>query len=197
MSSFTYDGVGLLGMLLLDHPESPTWISACTTQLDRELENWASADGAWIESIHYTLAAWNEHAMSIGALKHPGIKDYYRHPKTRKFLNYYLAMQTPPDPEFNRQRGLVQIGNSYVLRPWTTWRWLHQRRSGTTMPVSRTRGGGCPSHGGTTSVGYGRSWPAWAARVGVPRAGPAGARSCQSAVREDEATCHDRSVDSL
>jgi hypothetical protein len=115
MSSFTYDGVGLLGMLLLDHPESPTWISACTTQLDRELENWASADGAWIESIHYTLAAWNEHAMSIGALKHLGIKDYYRHPKTRKFLKYYLAMQTPPDPEFNRQRGLVQIGNSYMF----------------------------------------------------------------------------------
>jgi hypothetical protein len=39
----------------------------------------------------------------------------YRHPKTRKFLKYYLAMQTPPDPEFNHQRGLVQIGNSYVF----------------------------------------------------------------------------------
>ena len=35
MSSFTYDGVGLLGMLLLDHPESQTWISACTTRLAR------------------------------------------------------------------------------------------------------------------------------------------------------------------
>jgi hypothetical protein len=64
MSSFTYDGVGLLGLLLLDHPESQTWINACTTQLDRELENWVSADGAWIESIHYTLAASPESGVA-------------------------------------------------------------------------------------------------------------------------------------
>ncbi|MCX5662100.1 MAG: hypothetical protein NTW19_20680 [Planctomycetota bacterium] len=114
MSSFCYDGVGLLGMVLADHPESKNWINACTTQLDRELDQWASPDGAWLESIHYTLAAWNEHSMSMAALKHLGIKDYYRHPKTRKFLEYYLSMQTPPDPQFNNQRGIVQIGNSYV-----------------------------------------------------------------------------------
>lgn len=114
MSSFAYDGVGLIGLLLADHPDAATWIGACTTQLDREMDNWTSEDGAWIESIHYTLAAWNEHTMTMAALKHAGIKDYYRHPRVRKFLDYYLAMQTPPDPQFNGQRGLVQIGNSYV-----------------------------------------------------------------------------------
>ncbi len=117
MSSFTYDGVGLLGLVLTDHPESPAWVKACTTQLDREMSNWTSEDGAWLESIHYTLAAWNEHTMSMGALKHMGIKDYYRHPRVHQFLKYYLAMQTPPDPQFTNQRSLVQIGNTYVFEP--------------------------------------------------------------------------------
>lgn len=115
MSSFTYDGVGLLGLLLSDHPESATWIKACCTELDREIANWISKDGGWIESISYTLAAWNEHCMAMGSLKYNGIRDYYADPRVRKFLRYYLAMQTPPDPQFNFQRGNVEIGNSYIF----------------------------------------------------------------------------------
>ncbi|MHB9133826.1 MAG: hypothetical protein ACYDBB_22400 [Armatimonadota bacterium] len=117
MTSFCYDAVGLIGLLLADHPQSETWVRACTTEMDREFANWASEDGAWIESLHYVRAAWQEHTMLMATLKHLGVKDYYRHPQVQKFLKYYFAIQTPPDPEWNNQRGIAQIGNSYVFEP--------------------------------------------------------------------------------
>jgi hypothetical protein len=112
MSSFAYDAVGLIGLLLADHPESPRWIRACTRQIDRELASWASEDGAWIEAPHYVRAAWQEHTMLMLALKQAGARDYFRNPKVRRFFEYYFTLQTPPDPDGNRQRGVPCIGRS-------------------------------------------------------------------------------------
>ena len=116
MSSFCYDAVGLVGLLLSDHPESDAWIRSCTTQLDRELAGWISGDGAQIESLGYTRAAWHEHTMLMMALKHAGLRDYFRDPRAQKFFRYYFTVQTPPHPERGRQRTLAIIGNVFGLQ---------------------------------------------------------------------------------
>jgi hypothetical protein len=116
MTSFCYDAVGLVGLLLADHPESENWIRACTTELDRELANWVSDDGAQIESLGYTRAAWHEHSMLMTALKHAGLRDYFRHPRAQQFFRYYFIVQTPPHPERGYQRTLAIIGNVFGLQ---------------------------------------------------------------------------------
>ena len=113
MSTFCYDALGLIGLLLADHPESGNWVGKCTTQIDREMEHWITAGGAWIENTHYVLASWHQHSMLMTALKHNGLRDYYRHPMVRKFFEYYFDMQTPPDPDVGGQRVCVQVGNAY------------------------------------------------------------------------------------
>ncbi len=113
MSSFCYDAVGLVGLLLPNHPESAAWIARCTTQIDREFDHWLSPDGAWIENPHYVMAAMTEHTMLVAALRHNGIRDYYSDPRMSRFLRHYLDLQTPPEPMMNNQRFVVQIGNAY------------------------------------------------------------------------------------
>lgn len=116
MTAFCYDSVGLAGLLLSDHPESETWIGSCTTELDRELASWVSADGAWIESPGYTRASWSEHGMLLTALKQAGLRDYFRDPRVQKFFRYFFTLQTPPNPEKGLNRTLPIIGNVFGMQ---------------------------------------------------------------------------------
>lgn len=116
MTSFCYDAVGLVGLLLRDHPEAERWIRACTTEIDRELAHWASPDGAWIESPGYVRAAWQEHTMLFAALRQAGGRDYYRDPRVQQFLRYYFTLQTPPHPDRGLQRTLPIIGHVFGLQ---------------------------------------------------------------------------------
>ncbi|OPZ31773.1 MAG: hypothetical protein BWZ02_00022 [Lentisphaerae bacterium ADurb.BinA184] len=116
MTSFCYDAVGLLGLLLADHPEAENWVRACTTEIDRELAGWISDDGAWIESLGYVRAAWHEHSMLMTALKHTGRRDYFRDPRVQKFFRYYFTAQTPPHPERGYQRTLAIIGHVFGMQ---------------------------------------------------------------------------------
>ncbi len=177
MTSFCYDAVGLIGLLLRDHPQSDTWVRSCTSELDREMAHWTSSDGAWIESLHYVRAAWQEHTMLFATLKHMGVKDYYREPRAQKFFRYYMAMQTPPDPEFNGQRGITQIGNSYVFEPVPEFGYwaagmvdVDPELAGNLMWMWRQEGFGTAEEmAGKKFVAYGAGpsmW--WGAHTGLP-----------------------------
>jgi len=177
MTSFCYDAVGLVGLLLADHPMSDTWIRSCTDEIDRELDHWVSKDGAWIESLHYVLAAWQEHTMLMAALKNLGVKDYYRDPRVRRFIEYYFAMQTPPDPEYNFQRSIACIGNSYsfeACREFGCWAKgmadVDRQYAGNLMWMWKQAGYGTPGEmKGKDFRAYGASYSMWfGAHLGLP-----------------------------
>jgi hypothetical protein len=113
MTSFAYDSLGLVGLVLKDHPESSVWVERCTEQIEGELTHWVKEGGSWIENPHYGLAAWTEHTMLMAALKHNGIRDFYRHPKFFKFVRHYMDLMTPRNKLRDNQREVVQIGNAY------------------------------------------------------------------------------------
>jgi hypothetical protein len=177
MTSFCYDAVGLTGLVLADHPLSEVWIRSCTDEIDRELDHWVSKDGAWIESLHYVLAAWQEHTMLLAALKNLGIKDYYRDPRVRRFIDYYLAMQTPPDPEYNFQRSIACIGNSYsfeACKEFGCWAKgmadVDPQYAGNLMWMWKQAGYGTPEEmKGKDFRGYGASYNMWfGEHLGLP-----------------------------
>ena len=112
MSTLHYAALGILGLALPDHPRASVWVDAYLRQADAEMKHWMSDDGAWIESLHYVRASWNSHAMLFAALKSLGIRDYYRNPRVRKFIEWYFMVQTPPDPERKNFRRLECLDNS-------------------------------------------------------------------------------------
>jgi hypothetical protein len=94
-----YLAVGLMALVLPDHPNSKQWLQYMRGELDKELTYYISPDGAGEENIaNYYLWTWRQLTVLLGALKHNGIFDAATHPRYQAACRFWIEILTPPQP---------------------------------------------------------------------------------------------------
>ncbi|HUT59081.1 MAG TPA: hypothetical protein VNA25_14625 [Phycisphaerae bacterium] len=92
-----YLAVGLMALVLPDHPNSRLWLQYTLGELDKEFTYYISPDGAGEENVaNYYLWTWRQFTPLLGALKHNGIFDAGRHPRYQAACRFWIEVLTPP-----------------------------------------------------------------------------------------------------
>ena len=95
-----YLAVGLMALVLPDHPNSKQWLQYTLGELDKEFTYYISPDGAGEENIaNYYLWTWRQFTPLLGALKHNGIFDAAKHPRYQAACRFWIEILTPPQPK--------------------------------------------------------------------------------------------------
>ncbi|KPK41377.1 MAG: hypothetical protein AMK72_15290 [Planctomycetes bacterium SM23_25] len=97
-----YLAVGLMALVLPDHPNSKQWMQYALSELDKEFRYYISPDGAGEENIaNYYLWTWRQLTVLLGALKHNGILDAATHPRYQAACRFWIEILTPPQPKLS------------------------------------------------------------------------------------------------
>jgi len=92
-----YLAVGMMALVLPDHPNSKQWMEYCLGELNKELTYYISSDGVGEENIaNYYLWTWRQLAVLFGALKHTGTFDAAKHPRYQAACRFWIEILTPP-----------------------------------------------------------------------------------------------------
>jgi len=92
-----YLAVGMMALVLPDHPNSKKWLQYTLGELDKEFTYYISPDGASEENIaNYYLWRWRQLTVLLGALKHNGIFDAATHPRYQAACRFWIEILTPP-----------------------------------------------------------------------------------------------------
>ena len=95
-----YLAVGLMALVLPDHPNSKRWLEYSLGELDKEFTYYISPDGAGEENIaNYYLWTWRQLTVLLGALKHNGVFDAGTHPRYQAASRFWIEILTPPQPK--------------------------------------------------------------------------------------------------
>jgi hypothetical protein len=95
-----YLAVGLMALVLPDHPNSKQWLQYTLGELDKEFTYYISPDGAGEENVaNYYLWAWRQFTPLLGALKHNGVFDASAHPRYQAACRFWIEILTPPQPK--------------------------------------------------------------------------------------------------
>lgn len=95
-----YTAVGLMALVLPDHPNSKQWLQYTLGELNKEFTYYISPDGAGEENIaNYYLWTWRQFTPLLGALKHNGIFDAATHPRYLAACRFWIEILTPPQPK--------------------------------------------------------------------------------------------------
>ncbi len=95
-----YIAVGLMALVLPDHPNSKQWLEYTLAELDKEFTYYISPDGAGEENIaNYYLWTWRQLTVLLGALKQGGIFDAATHPRYQAACRFWIEILTPPQPK--------------------------------------------------------------------------------------------------
>jgi len=95
-----YLAVGLMALVLPDHPNSKQWLQYALGELDKEFTFYISPDGVGEENIaNYYLWTWRQLTVLLGALKHNGIFDAAKHPRYQAACRFWIEILTPPQPK--------------------------------------------------------------------------------------------------
>ncbi len=65
MTNSIYVPRGLAALFLDGHPKSEAWLAAAEAELQRELREWVSPGGAWVENPHYETASADASGLSL------------------------------------------------------------------------------------------------------------------------------------
>ena len=107
-----YVGVGLMALVLPDHPNSRQWLNYSLGELDKELTYYISPDGAGEENIaNYYLWTWRQLTVLLGALQHNGVFDAAKHPRYQAASRFWIEILTPPQPK------LAAYASSEPIKP--------------------------------------------------------------------------------
>ena len=95
-----YLAVGLMALVLPDHPNSKRWLEYTLGELDKEFTYYISPDGAGEENIaNYYLWTWRQLTVLLGALRHNSIFDAAKHPRYQAACRFWIEILTPPQPK--------------------------------------------------------------------------------------------------
>ncbi len=120
MTSSIATPLGVLGVLLAGHPEAAGWRAKGEAELERELAEWISPGGAWIEAPGYQAASLDGMLLLAETLRNGGGRDVFADPRLKNTLDYYGFLLAPPDPRYVPAEGGVptmappSIGNSFA-----------------------------------------------------------------------------------
>ncbi len=105
-----YLAVGMMALVLPDHPNSKQWLQYALGELDKEFKYYISPDGAGEENIaNYYLWTWRQLTVLLGALKHNGIFDAATHPRYQAACRFWIEILTPPQPKLAAYSGAAPI----------------------------------------------------------------------------------------
>jgi len=130
MTSITRSALGVLACLIADHPQSRAWADLAIQQMALQLNEWAGAQGGWIEAPHYaTVALDSIFALSL-ALGRSGFasREWLYDPKLKGAMRWIAHISTPRDPILAGQRHMPAIGNTYLgertsIPGWAAFIW--------------------------------------------------------------------------
>jgi hypothetical protein len=92
-----YLAVGMMALVLPDHPNSKQWLQYTLGELEKEFTYYISPDGAGEENIaNYYLWTWRQLTVLLGALKHNGTFDAATHPRYQAACRFWIEILTPP-----------------------------------------------------------------------------------------------------
>jgi hypothetical protein len=95
-----YLAVGLMALVLPDHPNSKQWLSYTLGELNKELTYYISPDGVGEENVaNYYLWTWRQFTPLLGALQHNGLFDAAKHPRYLAACRFWIEVLTPPQPK--------------------------------------------------------------------------------------------------
>lgn len=100
MTSLLRLPLGLLGLFLDGHPRSAHWLEFAENELQSELKNGISKDGAWLECPFYQAPTLDGMFMLAQAVKNVKGKDYFADPNFKATMDYYGFLLTPPDARY-------------------------------------------------------------------------------------------------
>jgi len=107
-----YTGVGLMALVLPDHPNSKQWLRYTLGELNKEFTYYISPDGAGEENVaNYYLWTWRQLVVLLGALKHNGIFDASTHPRYLAGCRFWIEVLSPP------QARLSAYASSQPIKP--------------------------------------------------------------------------------
>ena len=136
-----YLAVGLMALVLPDHPNSKQWMQYALSELDKEFTYYISPDGAGEENIaNYYLWTWRQLTVLLGALKHNGIFDAAKHPRYQAACRFWIEILTPPQPK------LSAYAASAPIKP------QDRRRRIPPFGDHGFSNNGCLEHGGQTGI---------------------------------------------
>ena len=105
-----YLAVGLMALVLPDHPNSKQWLQYALGELDKEFTYYISPDGAGEENIaNYYLWTWRQLTVLLAALKHNGVFDAAKHPRYQAASRFWIEILTPPQPKLAAYSGAAPI----------------------------------------------------------------------------------------
>ncbi len=112
-----YLAVGLMALVLPDHPNSKQWMRYTLGELDKEFTYYISPDGAGEENIaNYYLWTWRQLTVLFGALKHNGIFDAATHPRYQAACQFWIEVLTPPQAKLASYAAAAPIKPQERLR---------------------------------------------------------------------------------
>ncbi len=92
--------LGVQGLFLAGHPQADGWLTGAEEELRRELQDWISPGGAWIECPGYQAASLDGIFLLATALRQVKGRDYFADPNLKATMEYYGQILTPPDPRY-------------------------------------------------------------------------------------------------
>ncbi|MHB9026052.1 MAG: heparinase II/III family protein [Armatimonadota bacterium] len=104
--------LGLLSLLLPNHPQAQEWRSFARDGLEKEFEHHIDEQGVGQENIgNYFPFACNLFYPFISAMQRHQVADYTTHPRFKATVSYLINVLTPPDPRAKGARILPRIGH--------------------------------------------------------------------------------------
>jgi hypothetical protein len=104
--------LGLLSILLPNHPQSKEWLAFARESLEKEFQHHIDADGVGQENPgSYFPFACSLIFPFIDAMQRHGIADYTVHPRFKAAVDYLFEVLTPPDPRAKNKRIIPRIGH--------------------------------------------------------------------------------------
>jgi hypothetical protein len=105
------------GYLLADHPLSDKWVEDGMGEAKNQIENWADAEGGWLEAPHYAVTSYdNLLGMFLMARGKDGGALLYSD-KMKKVATFFAKIATPPDVRVGGIRHQPRIGNTWLDEP--------------------------------------------------------------------------------
>jgi hypothetical protein len=92
--------LGLTALFLNGHPKSGAWLVEAEEELKRELKEWISPGGAWVENPGYQSASLDGLFLLAQAIRNVKGRDYFKDANFKATMEYYGFILTPLDRRF-------------------------------------------------------------------------------------------------
>jgi len=100
MTSSIHVSRGMTALFLDGHPQSEAWLAAAEAEIRRELKDWVSPGGAWVENPGYQTVSLDVIFPLAQAVRNIHGRDWFADVNLKATMDYLGFLLTPPDVRF-------------------------------------------------------------------------------------------------